>query len=217
METTPSPQDLLHALTPSSEVLEQKQIEGTLDWRAVFDGVEAPVELEVGCGNGRFLRRAAAERPDHLFFGIERNAKYAGLARDRMVKYAIGNARIARADATHLLGRAVPAASLDVVHVYFTDPWPKKRHAKRRIFQTPFLETLHRVMKPGARLFVRVDLLWYFEEILGRFERSPHFRVLANGTEADTRKDTLETTGFEQKALRKWGVVFYIEAENLGD
>lgn len=200
----------------SSEILEEKNFQGALLFESLF-GVDAPVEIEVGCGNGRFLQRAAPERPDHLFLGIERNLKYAGLARDRMVKYGIGNVRICRADATRFLASAIAPGTVHAVHIYFTDPWPKKRHAKRRLVQTPFLETLHRILRPGGLVHVKVDLFWYFEEIAGRFDASPHFRVIANGVEADRRKQDRETTAFERRALLKQGSVFYLSAQNLSE
>ena len=173
-----------------------------------------PLELEIGCGNGRYIRRAAAERPEHLFLGIERSLGYARRARDRMVKYGVGNARILRADATRFLATHMPPASVHTLHVYFTDPWPKRRHAKRRLFQTPFLETVHRTLRPGGRIFVKVDLFWYFEEILCRFDASPHFRILSNGSDHDRNRDHYDITGFEQKALAKKGAIYYMVAEN---
>lgn len=195
------------------DLLEEKTLNETIDWKDLF-GIDAPVEVEIGCGNGRFLRRAAPEQPDHLFFGVERSHKYARMARDRMVKYGVANARICRADATDFLASRVVDGSIDTLHVYFTDPWPKTRHAKRRLFQTPFLESIHRVLRPGGRLHIKVDLRWYFEEILARFERSPHFRVVANGTEAGRNRTLLELTGFEDQALKKRGLVYFIEVEN---
>lgn len=174
------------------------------------------VEVEVGCGNGRYLRRGAEERPDHLFVGIERSLGYARKARDRMVKYGVGNARIVRGDATKFLASHFADGSIHTLHVYFTDPWPKRKHGKRRLFQTPFFETMRRTMRPGGRVYVKVDLFWYFEEILCRFDSSPHFRTIECGVDRDCNRDLYEITGFEQKALAKKGRVFFIVAENRG-
>ncbi len=199
-------------LPACEKLLDTDDIAAPLDWRELF-GLSAdtplpPLELEIGSGNGRYLRRAAETRRDHLFLGIERNLSYSRKARDRMVKYGIGNARILRADATRFLQSHVNDHSIDALHVYFTDPWPKRKHAKRRIFQTPFIETIHRILKSDAPLFIKVDLFWYFEEIFCRFESAPHFIVESCHTETDRNRDLYEITGFEHKALQKKGQYF---------
>ncbi|MFP4380382.1 MAG: tRNA (guanosine(46)-N7)-methyltransferase TrmB [Candidatus Sumerlaeia bacterium] len=198
------------------DFFESENLPRPIDW-ADFFGVDAPVEVEVGCGNGRYLRRAAEERPGHLFFGIERSLSYARKARDRMVKYDIGNACIVKGDATQILADHIADGSVHTLHVYFTDPWPKKRHGKRRLFQTPFIETCHRILRPGGQIFIKVDLFWYFEEIAGRFENSPHFRVIETATETDPNRDLYDITGFEHKALVKKGAVYLITALNEGE
>lgn len=202
---------------PSDRLYEPDDLGATLDVAAIFgltaeEAAARPLEVEIGCGNGRYLRRGAGDRPDHLFVGLERAVGFARKARDRMVKYCVGNVRVVCADATHLLATHFAPESIHALHVYFTDPWPKKRHGKRRIFQTPFLETLTRVLRPGAPVFIKVDLFWYFEEILGRFEQSPQFAVTACGAESDRERDLFELTGFEQKALRHKGQIFYLVA-----
>jgi tRNA (guanine-N(7)-)-methyltransferase len=173
-----------------------------------------PVEVEIGCGNGRFLCRASAERPAHLFVGIERSEAFARRSRDRMVKHGVANVRIVRADAPTFLESHFSPGSLHDLHVYFTDPWPKRRHARRRIFQPTFIEQLHRLLRPGGRVFVKVDLHWYFEEIFGRFETSAGFEVVACGMDARRHWDILETTCFEQKALAKTGRTYYLVARS---
>ena len=200
-------------LQPLEKYLEMEDLGTPIDWAELF-GKDAPVEVEIGCGNGRFLRRAAAENPNHLFLGIERSLEYVRLARDRMMKYRIGNCRIVRADATELFAEKVADGSIDTLHVYFTDPWPKRRHGKRRIFQIPFIETVHRKLRPEGMLHIKVDLFWYFEEILARFDQSPFFEVISCGEESDRRRDRSEITGFEQKALEVKGVVYYINVRN---
>src|ERR1035437_8943561 len=171
---------------PSDRLYEPDELGAPLDVAALFglsaeEAAAAPLEVEIGCGNGRYLRRGAADRPGHLFVGLERAVGFARKARDRMMKYGVGNARVVCADATQLFATHFAADSIHALHVYFTDPWPKRRHGKRRLFQTAFLEILARLLRPGAPIFIKVDLFWYFEEILGRFEESPHFAVTACG------------------------------------
>jgi tRNA (guanine-N(7)-)-methyltransferase len=180
-----------------------------------FGGVRAPLEVEIGCGNGRFLQRACATRPDHLFIGVERALTYARLAQERVLKYQMANVRIVRTDAVRLLTERVPENAIHTLHVYFTDPWPKRKHAKRRLFQTPFLETVHRVMRPGGMVRVKVDLFWYFEEIFGRFERSPFFRVVSTSMDTERERNVRDVTGFEDKALRRKGATFALDMANV--
>ena len=206
---------------PSDRLYEPEDLGATLDAASLFgltreEADAAPLEVEIGCGNGRYLRRGAADRPGHLFVGLERAVGFARKARDRMVKYGVGNVRVVRADATQLFATHFAPESISALHVYFTDPWPKKRHGKRRLFQPPFLETLARLLRPGAPVFVKVDLFWYFEEILGRFEQLPHFAVTACGAESDRDRDLFEMTGFEQKALQKKGQIFFLVARRGG-
>lgn len=195
------------------EFLEPEALPAPLVASDLF-GVEAPLEVEVGCGNGRYISRAATMRPDHLFLGIERSLSYARKARDRMKKYNVGTARIVKADASRFLASHFGENSIHALHVYFTDPWPKKKHARRRLFQTPFLQTLHRILPPGGVVHIKIDLLWYFGEIFGRFETSPLFDVVTCGSETDRRREHAEITGFEQKALQNKGIVYYLTCRN---
>lgn len=213
--THPAPS--ISDISVAEEFIDGREIAGPVQWDRLFglaphEARETPLEVEVGCGNGRYLRRAADERPEHLFLGIERSLSYARKARDRMVKYAVPNVRILRDDATDFLAQKAPPASIDALHVYFTDPWPKTKHAKRRLFQDKFFATMRRTLRPGAPVYVKVDLYWYFEEILCRFEACPWFHIERNGADTNRDRDIYEVTGFEQKALEKKGAVFYLAA-----
>lgn len=203
---------------PPERPLDYDELSTPLDLDALFalpagEAARRPLELEIGCGNGRYLRRAAAERPDHLFLGLERARKYARMAVARMQKYEVGNVRILSVDANRVLDGLIPPGRLAALHVYFTDPWPKKRHAKRRLVQPLFLERARRLLAPGAPLLIKVDLYWYFEEILARVEAAPGLRVTDNGQDARRQRDLVEITGFEQKALALRGRTFWLRAE----
>jgi tRNA (guanine-N7-)-methyltransferase len=128
-----------------------------LDWRAVF-GNDHPVELEVGCGKGLFLATAAAARPDVNFLGVEIERKYQLLTAARLARRGLANARVACADARPLLPWWVAGGSLQAVHVYFPDPWWKKRHRKRRVFTDDFAVQCARVLRPGGILSIATDV-----------------------------------------------------------
>ena len=108
-----------------------------LSWATVF-GNTNPVEIEVGFGKGLFLVTAGQERPEVNFFGIEIIRKYQLFTANRLAKRELHNVRLACADARLFLRDYVPAGSVQAVHVYFPDPWWKKRHHKRRLFTAEF-------------------------------------------------------------------------------
>ena len=121
----------------------------------------APVEVEIGSGDGTFLLTVAQRVPGHDFFGIERSPSKARRLEARVAKSGSGNVRTLQGDATCIVAALVPAASVTAYHVYFPDPWPKRGHAIRRIFQAPFIAELGRTLAPGGRLLVATDVAPY--------------------------------------------------------
>ncbi|MDG3002805.1 tRNA (guanosine(46)-N7)-methyltransferase TrmB [Paludisphaera mucosa] len=131
-----------------------------LRWAELF-GDDRPVVVEIGSGKGLFLANAAAKRPGLGFFGIEIARKYARLAAERAVKAGLTNVRLWPGDAGHLMARRVVAASLREVHVYFPDPWWKKRHKKRRVFNETLVGSIARALEPEGELHVATDVEEY--------------------------------------------------------
>ena len=111
-----------------------------------------------------FLRREAAERPETGFIGVERAAKWFGICAKRLERDGHPNARIACTDAFDLLARWFPLSSLAAVHVLYPDPWPKKRHAKRRLLTPALYDLSARALTGGGVLTIATDVGWYFEE-----------------------------------------------------
>lgn len=137
---------------------------GLLSWNTVF-GNDQPVEIEVGFGKGLFLLTSAQARPEVNWLGIEIARKYQLFTATRLAKRQLVNVRLARADARLFLRDYVAADCCQALHVYFPDPWWKKRHLKRRVFTPEFAVQCARVLKPGGWLHVVTDVAEYFQVI----------------------------------------------------
>ncbi|MEX2185518.1 MAG: tRNA (guanosine(46)-N7)-methyltransferase TrmB [Pirellulales bacterium] len=135
------------------------------DATAVF-GRAAPLELEIGSGKGLFLATAAAAHPERNFLGTEVDRKYAKFVAARCAKRGLSNVRVVQGDALRLLAEWVPDRSLAAVHVYFPDPWWKKRHHKRRVFRPSFVRDIERALVDGGRLHFWTDVEDYFHAAL---------------------------------------------------
>jgi tRNA (guanine-N7-)-methyltransferase len=155
---------------------------GPVDWAGLFDNPR-PVEVEVGFGKGRFLITAAERFPEVNYFGIERKLSYFRVARRRIAKRELRNVRIVNTDATAFVKERIPEASVRAFHVYFPDPWWKKRHKKRRIFTLDWVEDLARTLVPGGYLYTASDVGEYFEHIQAVINECPKFRPLDNPAE----------------------------------
>lgn len=164
---------------------------------AAFFRRSAPVELEIGTGRARFLLAEAARQPGRNFLGAEVETDYARIAQARADALGLANLRIACLDGkAFVLSRLAPA-SLDAIHVYFPDPWPKKRHRKRRVVDFEFAAAAVRALRPGAHLKIASDHADYFFAIVEILSAEPLLRALA----ADEEGKWTTGTSYEVKFL----------------
>jgi len=133
-----------------------------LDLAKVF-GNENPVVLEIGSGKGRFLISSAVEQPDVNFIGIEKSLHYHRVIDERVRKRHLTNVRLINHDAFLVVRDMLPDASLREIHIYFPDPWPRKRDQKRRIVRPESLEQFRRVLVDGGSGIYVTDHRDYFE------------------------------------------------------
>lgn len=129
-------------------------------------GRTAPLEVEVGSGKGLFMASASTANPDHDFLGIEIATKYARFAAARIAKQGLKNAVMVHGDAQPIFADLLPDASLAAVHVYFPDPWWKKRHEKRRVLNERFVKLVELKLVPGGSLHYWTDVRERFDETL---------------------------------------------------
>jgi tRNA (guanine-N7-)-methyltransferase len=134
------------------------------EWERLF-GNTAPVELEVGTGKAGFLLRRARAHPERSFLGIEWANEYYRFAVDRMQRWKVTNVRLLRLDGAHFLRMVCPRDSLTALHVYHPDPWPKRRHHKRRLFQKSVVDAAVECLVSGGHWAVQTDHAEYFEVI----------------------------------------------------
>ena len=178
-----------------------------IDWEAFF-GNSHPVEIEIGSGKGRFLLEASKRHPRVNYIGVERAQKYVALTQERFEKYmrhfgvnrmsgTFSNVRLAWTDANYFLTRYVPTGSVQAYHIYFPDPWPKKRQRKRRIFRNQdFLSALTRTLRSNSgRLYIATDYEEYFQEIQERLSGLS----LLHPVTVDASPDRDIATNFEMK------------------
>lgn len=195
---TPSQQRALETLWPRFGI----ELAEPLDLQALFRR-EAPRTLEVGFGNGDALATMASHAPDVDFIGIDVHRPGIGHLLLEVEKRDLTNVRVINADAVEVLKRYVRPASLDRILLFFPDPWPKKRHHKRRILQPGFIDLV--AGRLGAKCIFHMATDWedYAQQMLTLMEASPHFKSCAGKRGFSPRPDYRPVTRFEQRGRRK--------------
>lgn len=135
-----------------------------LDLEAFF-GRLAPVEIEIGCGKGKFLVGRAQTFPDRNFLGIDRVGKYMKIGIHRSRKRGLEHLVFMKVEARSFLEFHIPDRSIHLFHIYFPDPWPKRRHHKRRLIDADFMRLLERKLVDGGLVEIGTDDAAYYEQI----------------------------------------------------
>lgn len=183
-----------------------------IDWQQVF-GNTRPVEIEVGFGKGLYLVTAAQAHPQTNYLGIEVLRALQLYGATRLAKRSLTNVRLACTDARRFLQERVAEGSVAAVHVYFPDPWWKKRHHKRRVWTPEFAADCVRVLRPGGRLHVATDVADYFAHIRELLDGQPGLTRLWSEEQTGPPRAEEILTNFERKAREKGGSVSRAEYE----
>jgi tRNA (guanine-N7-)-methyltransferase len=191
----------LPAITPY--LFELPDPPSPIDWHTLFQN-DHPVEMEIGFGKGLFLLTAAQAQPSTNFVGVEIARKYQLFTATRLAKRGLANVRLVKNDAREFLRAYVASGSVHAIHVYFPDPWWKKRHLKRRVFVPEFAADCTRALTSGGKVYVATDVEEYFAVIADLLSRQEGLKALPAPEVRDAAHDLDYLTNFERK-FRKQG------------
>ena len=195
--------------------LNTADLAGRLDFGDVF-GREGPVHIEVGAGKGTFLLNQARRDSQANFVGIEWARKYYRYAVDRIGRWGLANVRIIRADAAYFIAEHVADESVECFHIYFPDPWPKKRHHKRRFVSPANMEELLRCLKSGGQIRIATDHGEYFEvmeEVIASF--SDKLEEIDFAPTADAGPEEITGTNYERKYIKDKREIYTIAVRKV--
>ncbi len=182
-----------------------------LDFAALFPK-RAPLIVEIGFGNGEALAAMAAAHPENNYLGIEVHRPGIGGLLLRLESGALTNVRLLEGDAKDVLAQRVPPGSVQAVHVFFPDPWPKKRHHKRRLVQADFVASIQRALMPGGYLHLATDWREYAEHMLTLLSQTPGLENTAGVGCYAPRPEHRPLTKFERRGQRLghgvWDLIF---------
>jgi tRNA (guanine-N7-)-methyltransferase len=202
---SPPPTDLL----PYFQTLHDFDAAGlrALEWNAFFSN-DHPVEIDVGSGRGMHLVSAGSAHPERNYLGIELDYREGRRAARRLQKRELENVRVLGADVHVVFAHWIAPQSVDAIHVYFPDPWWKRRHRRRRVFSDQFADECARLLKPGGLLHSWTDVEEYFGVISDLMDHHPSFRKLPPPDESAPAHDLDYRTSFERRK-RKAGFPIY--------
>lgn len=141
----------------------------------IFPNPSRPLEIDLGCGDGTFITGMAVQHPERDYLGVERMLGRVDKTARKIERMQLPNARIMRLESAYTVAWLLPLASVSRLHLLCPDPWPKKKHAARRLVnQAEFLDGLTRILVPGGEFLLKTDDQPYFEDALVSFESRTH-------------------------------------------
>ncbi len=183
------------------------EIDGVINWQSFF-GNDHPVELDIGCGRGKFLFDSTVARPETNWLGVELDFSEGRRGAKRIAKRELPNGRVLGGDAREFLIKHVEPHSVEAAHVYFPDPWWKTRHKKRRLFTDEFADLLANVVKHGGHVHSWSDVEEYFGIISALMNHHPEFEPIPPAPEPEGKDDADYLTGFH-RSRKKAGCTIY--------
>lgn len=173
-------------------------LDGPVNWQEFFSS-DNPVELDVGCGRGLFLVNATMARPDTNFLGIEIDYREGRHSASKLKKRELPNGRVWGCDVTVAFDKYIPPQSVAAIHVYFPDPWWKRKHRRRRVFTDALVDQMVTALVPGGFVHSWTDVEEYFGVIQALMDNDARFETHPQPVERDAQHDLDYQTSFERK------------------
>lgn len=163
----------------------------------IFDP-NKPLEVDLGCGKGRFLLARAKANPNSNFLGIDRLLRRLRKVNRKISREGLANVRLLRIEASYAVEYLLPPLSVSTFYIFFPDPWPKRRHARRRLFTKSFPGSLHKTLLQGGHVHLATDHADYFTEICNLFAQDHRFTAVSPFMPAEEERTDFELVFLEQ-------------------
>ncbi len=180
------------------------------DWPRIFEN-DHPLKLEIGFGNGRFLIELALQRQESNLIGLDFYHKGIRKSVTRLDKLMINNARICYGDARQKVPVLFQAGELSEIFINFPDPWPKKRHIKRRLIKPDFVHLLATLLEPGGTLRLATDSEPYAREMIVYLENEPLLKNKSGETQFFHERSDVPKTKYENYFIRNGHTIYYTD------
>jgi tRNA (guanine-N7-)-methyltransferase len=180
-----------------SSILDAERVKPPLDVAALY-GRTRPLEVEIGCGKGRFLLARCRSFPESNFLGIERREKRVLIVNRKLEREGLTNARLLRLEAVYVVEELIPPLSVAAYYIFFPDPWPKRRHHRRRLFSPSFMQALHRTLLERGALHLATDFEEYFMLMRSLLRADPRFTETVTFETNEEERSEFELTFRQQ-------------------
>ena len=188
-------------------IKEQTALDLTGRWRQLF-GTDKPLHLEIGMGLGHFLQAAALDHPEHNYLGLEKRAEPVMWLLKRLTEPYPANLRIFNGDAARLK-EMFATGEINMLYLFFPDPWPKSRHAKRRLTAPAFLREYQRILEPAGRLIFKTDGAAFYHWSCDNFREAGWY--MAEASEAWPLRKGEVISGYERRYRELDMPIYYAE------
>jgi tRNA (guanine-N7-)-methyltransferase len=202
--------ELIHSY-PDYVILKPKNHKG--HWQALFDNDQS-INVEIGCGKGKFIYESALKNPKSNYIGIEKFDSVIVRALEKLILEPLDNIKLIRFDATHILD-IFDQAEIDHLYLNFSDPWPKRRHEKRRLTSPRFLNKYHQILKDGALIEMKTDNYPLFEYSMMMFNHHNQYDIMDMSLDLYQALPTNNIqTEFEMKFVEENKPIYYIKVKH---